>query len=330
MAVDGSVVRTSHAIAVGRPAAEAAALIKDVRWWPLLFEGIVHVEVLDRTAAGDRLRLWAVDAAAARALAEAGPEAEAETEVGAGRVLRSWTARREFVGDPALTVRFRQEEPSPPLATMGGSWRFPESPDGTGCRVELSHEARVADGGAARHPWVGAMVAEATRSQLAGIRAAMGRPGSLSAAVVDRQRSTAMPPATAERLPELAREHGWPPHPDAPRAGTRIGLAPDAWLVAEPTGRGDRRLTVCLELPGGRIVTKRLQPPPAVIALTGEWLLRSGPGSGDGPGTRLEFRRRALLAAGRGPLTGRGRAAERLGSALEREADEQIRRVSAV
>lgn len=110
---------TTHTTFVAAPPAAVYDLIADVDRWPYLFEPTVHVERLYRGATDERLRLWAVGNGA----------------------IRNWISRRTL--DRAeLRIRFEQEMPAPPLASMSGEWVFIPIPD-YGTSVVLLHEFRA-------------------------------------------------------------------------------------------------------------------------------------------------------------------------------------------
>ncbi|MET8771725.1 SRPBCC family protein [Streptomyces sp. NPDC004658] len=199
-------MKVKHTTVVRAPVAQVRELVADVRWWPLLFENIVHAEVLERSAQGDRLRLWAVDVDAAfAAAASAGRDTAA-----APGVVRDWTARRTFGGTEAPTIAFRQEAPQPPLLAMGGTWEFRAVPGADACEVTLTHEAD-ADGGTEEHPWIGPMVDAATESQLAGLRTAAGLPQGTADAVADLSASAVLHAQAAPPVDVVADLHALPP-----------------------------------------------------------------------------------------------------------------------
>ncbi|MFG2121415.1 SRPBCC family protein [Streptomyces sp. NPDC048710] len=310
-------MKVTHTTAVRAPAAQVRELVADVRWWPLLFENIVHVEVLARSDDADRLRLWAVDVDAAFAAA-----ASTGRDTAAPGVLRSWTARRTFGRTGVPTIAFRQEAPQPPLLSMGGTWEFRAVPGTDTCEVTLTHEVE-ADGGTDRHPWVRPMVEGATDSQLAGLRAAAHLPYGIDRSVADLSAAVDVHGGTAAPHDVLANLDTLPATSDT----LRVPLAPDAFLAAEP-GRRGFRLTVCLGLPGGRVVTKRLRPPAALLALVDEWTVNPGTGSAGGP--QAGVHRRALLSAARHGRPGHDRVAERLRSCLAADARDRLQRLAAL
>ena len=110
---------TSHQMEVAVPARQLYELVADAAAGPLVFPGTVHVEWLNRTAAEETLRIWAVN----------------------GTTARRWTSRRLL--DPAgLSVTFRQERPEPPVGFMQGRWQMTPTASGR-TLVTLSHDYRA-------------------------------------------------------------------------------------------------------------------------------------------------------------------------------------------
>jgi len=112
-------VSTTHTIFVAAPPRVVYDLLADAAQWPLVFSPSVHVERLEAGATEERLRLWAV----------------------ANGAIRNWTSRRVLDPD-GLRIRFRQESPLPPVASMSGEWVLvPLS--GNVTSVVLLHEFRA-------------------------------------------------------------------------------------------------------------------------------------------------------------------------------------------
>jgi aromatase len=293
MGESDSVLHVTRTAVVRAQAAQAARLIADARLWPLLFESTLHTEVLEESPRGDRLRLWAVDAKAARRAVDAGG-----STADAPQVVRTWTAVREFTAGPAPAIAFRQESPAPPLTAMGGSWEFHDLPEG-GCRVVLAHTARLSCGESGRHTWVEPMMERTAQSQLASLKHALELPGGVLAATAAFSGSVSVPDPDGDTVAQLADPDRWPPLPRV--AGTvRVPVGENAFVVAECRS-GEPQVTVCLSLTGGRLLTKRLDPPPALLAMTSEWWAVPRPGT-----VRVGLHRRTLLAPRRAGARARG------------------------
>jgi aromatase len=114
-------VNTTHTIFIGAPPQAVYDLIADAGRWPYIFTPTVHVQRLYGTGTNERLRLWAV----------------------ANGAVRSWVSERTM--DPReLRIRFRQENPAAPVASMAGEWVFVPLPDNA-TSVVLLHKFRAVD-----------------------------------------------------------------------------------------------------------------------------------------------------------------------------------------
>lgn len=118
-ATKAGTVSTTHTIFVAAPPRVVYDLLADAGRWPLIFSSSVHVEKLEAGATAERLRWWAV----------------------ANGAIRNWTSRRTFDPD-GLRIRFRQETPLPPVASMVGEWVLVPLP-GNMTSVVLLHEFRA-------------------------------------------------------------------------------------------------------------------------------------------------------------------------------------------
>lgn len=110
-----------HTRTVSAPVDHVYRLIADVTLWPVIFEPTVYVTHSDRTEYSERFRLWAQVA---------------------GEV-RTWVSKREL--DPSgYCISFRQEQSSPPVTSMAGTWSLhPVSDDRT--KVVLHHQFSVTE-----------------------------------------------------------------------------------------------------------------------------------------------------------------------------------------
>jgi aromatase len=134
--------RSSHQIEVAAPARRLYDLVADAAAGPLVFPGTVHVEWLNRTAAEETIRIWAVN----------------------GTTARRWTSRRLL--DPAgLSVTFQQERPEPPVEFMRGRWQMnPMASART--LVTLSHAYRAIGDEPAALAWIEDFVDRVSHGQL--------------------------------------------------------------------------------------------------------------------------------------------------------------------
>jgi aromatase len=139
--------QVEHEILVSAPAADVYRLIAEVENWPRIFPPTVHVDHLERGEREERIRIWAT----------------------ANGRPKNWTSRRTL--DPgALTIGFRQEVSTPPVASMGGTWII-ERLDTGGCRVRLLHDYTAIDDDPAGLAWIEQAVDTNSRSELASLKA---------------------------------------------------------------------------------------------------------------------------------------------------------------
>jgi aromatase len=136
-----------HAVTVSAPAAAVYALIADVGNWPRLFPPTVHADYAERGQSDERIRIWAT----------------------ANGEVKNWTSRRRLA-PAALSIEFRQEVPSPPVAAMGGTWIVEPQPGET-ARVRLLHDYRAVDDDPAGLAWIEQAVDRNSRSELAALKA---------------------------------------------------------------------------------------------------------------------------------------------------------------
>ncbi|MEU6148297.1 aromatase/cyclase [Streptomyces sp. NPDC047081] len=138
--------QVEHEITVTAPAADVYRLIAEVENWPRIFPPTIHVDVVERTGAEERIRIWAT----------------------AGDAVKNWTSRRTL--DPSgLRIRFRQEVSAPPVAAMGGTWIIEPLTSGD-CRVRLLHDYRAVDDDPAGLRWIDEAVDRNSRSELAALK----------------------------------------------------------------------------------------------------------------------------------------------------------------
>ncbi|MFI1567888.1 aromatase/cyclase [Streptomyces sp. NPDC020490] len=135
-----------HQITISAPAAEVYRLIADVANWPRIFPPTIYVDHLERSGNEELIRIWAT----------------------ANGEAKNWTSRR--VLDPeALTITFRQQVSTPPVATMGGTWII-EPLDGQTSSVRLLHDYTAVDDDPAGLAWIEEAVDRNSRSELAALK----------------------------------------------------------------------------------------------------------------------------------------------------------------
>jgi aromatase len=136
-----------HQIRIDAPGVEIYRLLENVDEWPGLFSPTIHVEQLERTAAAERIRIWAT----------------------ANETVKTWVSRRMLDPD-GLRIDFRQEVSSPPVAAMGGSWLI-EPISQLESRVRLRHDYRAVDDEPRSLAWIDEAVDRNSRAELSALKA---------------------------------------------------------------------------------------------------------------------------------------------------------------
>ncbi|MFF4797244.1 aromatase/cyclase [Streptomyces sp. NPDC001351] len=135
-----------HTAEIDAPAETVYEIIADVTRWPQFFAPNVHVEHLGKGEGTEHIHIWAT----------------------ANGSVKNWTSRREL--DRArLTVTFRQEISTPPVASMGGTWVVLAEGDAR-CRLELRHDFTVVGDDPDGVTWVNSALDRNSAAELAGIK----------------------------------------------------------------------------------------------------------------------------------------------------------------
>lgn len=112
----GRTSAVTHSTTVRAAPGDVYRLVADVTRWPVIFGPTVHVKRQYRDESGERFSIWAV----------------------VNGEVAHWASTRAF-DTGALTITFRQQHTTPPVASMSGKWEFREEP-GLGTRIVLGHE----------------------------------------------------------------------------------------------------------------------------------------------------------------------------------------------
>ncbi|CAM5538024.1 aromatase/cyclase [Streptomyces abikoensis] len=135
-----------HEITISAPAAAVYRLIADVANWPRIFPPTIYVDHLEKGESTERIRIWAT----------------------ANGEAKNWTSHRTL-DEQALTITFRQEVSTPPVASMGGTWIIEPLDDATS-RVRLLHDYRAIDDDPEGLAWIDEAVDRNSRSELAALK----------------------------------------------------------------------------------------------------------------------------------------------------------------
>ncbi|MGW8765597.1 aromatase/cyclase [Streptomyces sp. NPDC055815] len=135
-----------HEITVTAPARAVYRLIAEVENWPRIFPPTLYVDHVERGEREERIRIWAT----------------------ANGAPKNWTSRRTLDPD-TLTITFRQEVSTPPVAAMGGTWII-EPLSATESRIRLLHDYRAIDDDPEGLKWIDEAVDRNSRSELAALK----------------------------------------------------------------------------------------------------------------------------------------------------------------
>ncbi|MCF3104170.1 aromatase/cyclase [Streptomyces roseoverticillatus] len=135
-----------HEITISAPAAAVYRLIADVANWPRIFPPTIYVDHVEKGESTERIRIWAT----------------------ANGEAKNWTSHRTL-DEKALTITFRQEVSTPPVASMGGTWIIEALDEGTS-RVRLLHDYRAIDDDPEGLAWIDEAVDRNSRSELAALK----------------------------------------------------------------------------------------------------------------------------------------------------------------
>ncbi|MDX3229765.1 aromatase/cyclase [Streptomyces sp. ME19-01-6] len=252
---------TTHAITVLAPARTVYGIIAGVTDWPQRFAPNVHVEHLERTPGGERIRIWAA----------------------AGGAVKNWTSRRELDPD-GLRVTFRQEVSAPPVAAMGGEWIVTAHGENVS-RLELRHDFRAVDDDPSGVRWITAAVDRNSESELAAVKALAELGGELAELEFSFEDTVFTSGDAALVYDYLYRADLWPERlPHVSRLDLKEDpVEPRVQVMAMDTRTADgsvhttESVRVCFG--PNRIVYKQTAVPALMTAHTGSWTITP---AGDG------------------------------------------------
>jgi aromatase len=249
----GRTVTTTHTAFVAAPPRVVYDLIADASRWPYIFTPTVHVERLHGSATEELLRLWVV----------------------ANGAVRNWISRRTF--DAAdLRIRFRQETPSPPVASMGGEWvLIPLSDNATS--VVLLHEFRAIGDHPGNTELIKQAVDRSSTAELAMLKSTAELDRRLSTLVHSLADSVTVRAEPGPVYDFLYRAQDWPQRLPHVSSVVLDETVPNLQTIELDTvgADGSTRTTglvrVCF--PYHSIVYKQTRPPDVLSAHLGEWHL---------------------------------------------------------
>jgi aromatase len=253
-----------HTAEFNAPAERGYQLITDVTLWPVLFGPCIAAQVLEKSAASERIRLWAL----------------------AGAEVLSWTSRRGFHAQ-ALRVDFHQEEPSPPVAAMSGQWEFTPSPEGPDqARLVLRHQWAT-DGSPQQADGIAKALDRNSTAEISAVRAWAEQPATPGEVAFSFSDRVFIPGDQALVYDFLYRADLWPerlPHVSQVDLQTAAEPAGGGWVqtmdMRTTAGDGSTHSTRSVRLcfPDERIVYKQTTTPMGLLGHSGEWVISAAPG----------------------------------------------------
>ncbi|HJQ02179.1 MAG TPA: aromatase/cyclase [Jatrophihabitans sp.] len=239
-----------HSTSIPAPIDLVYELIADVTRWPVIFAPIVHVEQLERSPSEELFQTWAL----------------------VNGTVKTWTSRRTF--DPVRSeITFQQQVSQPPIASMGGSWRFLAEPDG-GTAVELYHHFSAVDDDPQALDWIRGALDNNSNAELAGLRkaATAGAAAELELRFSDEVHIDA-PAELAYRFIDEADQ--WPnrlPHVEAVELSVdESGAQHMTMETLAPDGSRHTTSSVRIRRPDS-IVYKQIRRPALLTCHLGRWI----------------------------------------------------------
>ena len=271
-------IRTArHTVRVAAPPRLVYQLISDVTRWPQIFDPTVAVEHLGSGGNTERVRMWHL----------------VDGEVRCHVTQRDHHPQR-------MQLRFRQEESSPPVASMGGLWMV--VPKGNGSLVALDHYYRVVDDDPAEAEWLAQAVEQTSLAMLTALKEVAELDGQLDALWVSHEDSVDIYGEPRDVYDFLARAHDWPqrlPHIDRLLVDEEfVDIQHLHGQIRLPNGSTHHTSTVRVCFPETHIVHKMTRPPAIMRALTGTLAVRRLPnGVRASAGNTVLLRRDAIADA---------------------------------
>lgn len=285
--------RTTHTVVVAAPPRTVYGLIADVAGWPHLFPQVAHVERMTAGATEERLRMWTF---------------------GNGAVRES-TSRRTLDGS-GLRIRFRQEKPAPPVASMAGAWIFVPLP-GDGTSVTLLHEFRSVGDDPAAAALIEQAVDRTSTAELRTLRSTAELAERLPLLVHSFAESIVVDAEPSAVYEFLYRAQEWPrrlPHVSRLVLDEAVRNVQTIEMDTDVAGCTRTTRVVRLCFPSHAIVHKQTDPPELLQAHVGAWRLRR-----TAAGVRVAAHGTVLLRPEwAGDVLGRAGARERMRDLVER------------
>jgi aromatase len=248
-----------HATTVQAPADVVYRIIAEVENWPVILGPTVHVERLESDGSSELLQIWAT----------------------ANDEVRTWTSRRTLDA-AARRITFRQQQPKPPVESMGGAWLLAETAPGR-TRVVLDHDFSAVGDEALSVAWIAKATDRNSTAELAAIKAVAERYEEQAGLTLSFADTVPIEGDVDAVYDFLYQAQEWPdriPHVAALElTESTPGIQVMTMETRTPDGSVHTTKSVRVRLPGHRLVYKQIETPALMSAHTGEWVLRQQGGT---------------------------------------------------
>jgi hypothetical protein len=228
-------------------------IIADVHRWPVIFGPSLYAQHLERGEHTERFQLWAL----------------------VNDEVKSWVSRRELDRD-GRCIRFEQEHSQPPIAAMGGEWRFRPLPGRRTEVVLVHHFAAVGDEPDAVG-WISRALDRNSVEELNALAriAELDLVGGVDDVVLTFDDTVPVDVPAADAYAFVDRADLWADRlPHVSRVALRTpqaGVQDMEMDTVTPDGATHTTRSVRLCFPDERIVYKQLVPPALLFGHSGTW-----------------------------------------------------------
>ncbi|MEY6563489.1 aromatase/cyclase [Streptomyces sp. PGLac3x] len=243
-----------HEIKISAPAETVYRMLAQAEEWPRLFPPNIYVAHVERGQSEERIRIWAT----------------------ADDSVKNWTSHRVLDAEN-LSIRFRQEVSTPPVAAMGGTWHVEALAAGD-TLVRLDHDYQAVDEEGLG--WIDEVVDRNSRAELQSLKTIAESDGAVAGLSCSFEDTVAIGGSAQDVYDFIDRADLWTdrlPHVRAvrleePEPGLQT-LEMDT-LSKDGTSHTTKSYRVCL--PHHRIAYKQVTLPALITLHTGRWTVTPG------------------------------------------------------